>query len=100
MSEPVLFIGGPWDAMRRVMEHEYPNYHVSYSPLPSVPPTYVNPQLDLFSIQSFRYDKVRALGQTFYIAPPEPWEREEHPVYRIIARLFEGYHVAPAIRSR
>lgn len=50
------------------------------------------------AFSTYQYRRVHLLGQTFYLGECEAWTTRPgaHPAEQLVAKLFEGYHVAPA----
>jgi len=92
----VLFVGGPWDGQRRVMDHLPQRFYVEVL-------TKVSDDIDMSSdnikgeaksgpIENTKvaYAKIEALGQVFYKSiPSKDWRR--YPTNELGIELFKGY---------
>ncbi len=88
----VLFVGGPWDGQRRIMDHTPSRFYVESL-------TKVSDDIDEktgdakpgpIEASKVQYAKIDVLGQVFYKAmPSDDWRR--FPTNELGIELFKGY---------
>ena len=93
-SEPVLFVGGPWDGKRRVIESRPYQYEVSLHSMAQPYGPYYEPKYEVVDIHRAVYKRYPlAEGAVVYLHEGDRAWRDERQDTRgfIIRTLLQGY---------
>lgn len=93
-KESVLFVGGPWDGHRRVIEARPPKYHVALHSMASAIGVYYDPRPEYIDVNHVTYTRIAlANDAVVYLVDAEKAEQEYHNDRRgyAIRELLKGY---------